>query len=629
MNSFDNDEQKYEFVVERIYLKPNAPKSDRVNDALKATGYQNDGVSQSDVDNIVNTISNNITNIINDKDTDNLDLSSIDQDNVLQVISRYNLPNRSLIDGALSALKTVKDPASAVNNIRSMVDKLKNRAESAANALGGESCKAIRDEVKTLDSAMSALETASNPKTASTSALKDAFNKVYAMARIAEIRDIERTLKNNYGDIDSKLFNENGHFLEETMKDLKDEKLEKVSKEVVAMVKPEAGFSVKRNDNNDGSNENVVITPTTTDKLEEAEILLTVGTAKIGDVEYKIYDELTEPKRLLGLYDGKLYEIDINCEGKYVLKEGVEPISLGDFAAAARKLKACDAKIAELVNNNGYAKEHNGDKKDVQLSSNVKKPYVILSKEGKYYIVDDNNNLREVTYNNATNVYELQREIKVEDPTAQTVAAPETEGAKDKVQLSKVEYTYTDGSGKLLKKEVNPDERQYIKNVGGKIKQGTMCRYRADFEKGIKTFINDYIKYEDNNESGYTEEEFQRAKDNLLSYYVAAFKAIEDTDWTKHSGEESIPYGVSAVGVSFHYDEIMEDGTIRQSEEQAAKSAVDKYDADFGHTHGKELDEKVSETGLYITVGTSWGRYSFSFSIKPSEILEKFKSFLP
>lgn len=199
---------------------------------LERIGYENpngviEQVGNSDGNgNVISTLHNRLKNI--SKKDAKLDdaIPTLSAYSALDIISSYNskYPNEDLIDLLFEAYNkvdknqrdTVKGNAEGQSGFRPLVFALTKEARNVAKEIKGESKDKIEETAEKLEKAYDKFNK---------SEVKDLFNKLYVMTRIASAKVLENTLASTYGTIDNELFRNNSFILKETEKDLREEGL--------------------------------------------------------------------------------------------------------------------------------------------------------------------------------------------------------------------------------------------------------------------------------------------------------------------------------------------------------------------------------------------------------------------
>jgi len=232
----------YDFIFKNIKLG-----NKLVGDLLKEIGYP-------DTDSTITKTAQDIRRDIErmkDKSSDKFETveNSVTKETVLQTISEYNTtysekkPEKTLMNDIVEAFNTVsgENKMTARGGAEHLINALIEKAQVSVDNIGGETGTNIQTAIDNLKDKIKLFEK-SDINDADKTNLVNAFNDLYIMVRMAETKNIERQLSDNYGKIDNTIFSANdGYFVEQTIKDLATEGLQARYDGLKTKVKREAG----------------------------------------------------------------------------------------------------------------------------------------------------------------------------------------------------------------------------------------------------------------------------------------------------------------------------------------------------------------------------------------------------
>ncbi len=336
----------------------------KVLERLEASGYEN---TSGGVDKIIGDfhkkledLNENDFNLIqtmpNPIEASNAE-SEVGEYKVLDIISSYNskYPNENLIDKLFEAYDRVNDEEkqkAVRNEFKYIIDALCIKAKDTAKSLGDdETTRLIEETADKLDKAYKEFSDQNE--------IKELFNNLYVMTRIASIKSLESDLKAHYGDFDKDLFKTDSFLMDDTKADIKKEGLEECYTSNIKKVKAK---SVKNNGNVNKNVDNWSVANKVKELTENDVLIPTEETIELGEEwnsddltdadkeekEYRqiVYEESVETgernykRKFIINEDGNFAEVKYNeTEKKWEIVEGQEDIKPTEISNAIYEAK--------------------------------------------------------------------------------------------------------------------------------------------------------------------------------------------------------------------------------------------------------------------------------------------------
>jgi len=343
---------------------------------LENSGYE---FKNGTVDSYISSIIDEIKNI-KDSDTDCKNIENVIANSTIDILdfvsswNSYGKNNKHIIAtlyDKYSSLDSDNDK-NAKEKVESLMTDLAEKLTDKANeileleVLDEDSAEKVRKSVKEIQDAI---------KNKNYSNLNNQFDTLYVQIRLASMAILRNDIIDNYGMIDSDVFN-NNLFVDEVKEDLENENLKDIAK--ANEMKISSDYAVEEIDDEEvvDDDDDVVLTAQQSiDKLCKEGILKKVnGVQVINNVSYQLY-ECTESQEEYIIKDGAIYRVDD------ILNDVNTPTTVDEIKKCYNEAKEARKNAKNEIDENKELAQNYIDKSNEKVSVNNvdKSPQVIAN----------------------------------------------------------------------------------------------------------------------------------------------------------------------------------------------------------------------------------------------------------